>query len=57
MDSIIDEILTKHEKQVALNILDCLRNNNMMAEGLEIIARRFGLRLKTLATWYYSQRK
>ena len=57
MDNIIDSTLTEHEKQTTLDIIDCLRKANMMTEALGVIARRFALRPKAIADWYYSQRR
>lgn len=54
--TVIDTILTEHQKQTALDVIDVLRNDDMMTEALEVISRRFALQPKAVADWYYSKR-
>ncbi|KKN78463.1 hypothetical protein LCGC14_0349950 [marine sediment metagenome] len=53
---LVNSILTDGEKLTALRVIDLLREANMMTEALEVISRRFAIRVKAIADWYYSQR-
>ena len=55
MTSVIDTVLTEHEKQTVRDVIDALRKANMMTEALEVISRRFALQPKAIADWYYTQ--
>ena len=49
-------ILTAKEREIALGVIDVLREGKMMTEALEVISRRFRLQPRAVADWYYSQR-
>ncbi len=57
MTNIVESILTEKEKTTALEIIDCLRKNNMMTDALGLISRRFSISVRAIADWYYKQRK
>ncbi len=56
MTDTIDAILTKREKEIAIQIIDSAGEIGMKGDGLGIIANRFGFQLEAVADWYYNQK-